>query len=117
MACTNTAPEGGLNGSAGAPAPAGQEAAGESAVVGGWTAQTLDSEVARDNLVYLRTIMAQSHPELTLGAPLGVWTQVVAGLKVRLTLGYTAAEGRTGTLTAELFHDLEGNVFLNSVDL
>ena len=85
-------------------------------LVGNWLAQEAGGPIAEENRMILTAILEKRNPGITLGAIRGIWTQVVAGHNVRMLIDYTE-KAQSGIMTVVLFHDLEGNVFLSSIEL
>ena len=84
-------------------------------LVGDWTTQELSGPIAEENIMILTSILSKRNPDVKVGNFRGVWTQVVAGHNVRMLADYTQGS-KSGVLTAIIFHDLEGNAFLKSID-
>lgn len=84
-------------------------------LVGDWVSQDLGSPLVEENRMILTAILSKRNPDVTVGRLRGVWSQVVAGYNVRMMADYTQG-GKSGVLTAIIFHDLEGNAFLKSVE-
>lgn len=114
LGCQNQAPTSFKTGPA-APKNAPTAKPGED-LVGDWLEQDLSRPIAQENVEILTSIMSKTHPDVTITQVRGVWTQVVAGYNARIVADYKKG-GTTGILTAILYQDLAGNVFLKSVEL